>query len=327
MIEPPRFWTTATTPIWMFLFSWVASLYAWATAYRLRTIAPHKVGVPVICVGNLSLGGVGKTPIVCDLAEKLSQKKMRVGILSRGYGGRLQGPVRVLPTQHTACDVGDEPLLLAAIAPTWVAKDRLAGARAMAKKGYDCILMDDGHQNPYVHKDLSIVVVDAEIQFGNGRVFPMGPLREPVEIGLKRADSIVLVGDPSDAFLDEMKAYKKTLFCAEMTPDVTSLDMAQKYVAFAGIGRPEKFFESMRKAGVSLVDTRSFSDHHLYTAQDIKKLHRWAMAHQAKLLTTEKDFCRLTPAQKKDVFWPPLRVKWKESKTPVSFVREKIKDV
>ena len=326
MMKPPRFWTTTRAPFWTFLLSWASVLYAWATAYRLRTIKPHKVGLPVICVGNLSLAGVGKTPIVRDLAEKLSQKKVRVGILSRGYGGRLLGPLRVIPTQHAARDVGDEPLLLATTAPTWVAKNRLVGAQAMAQKGYECILMDDGHQNPHIHKDLSLVVIDAATQFGNGQVFPVGPLREGVTAGLKRAGGIILVGTPSADFLAEMKTHKKPIFCAEMTPDITSLDLIQKYVAFAGIGHPEKFFESMRTKGVQIVDTRSFSDHHPYTAQDIKKLHQWAAHHQAKLLTTEKDFCRLTKPQKKDVFWPALRVKWKGSKTPFSLVMEKIKD-
>ena len=269
---------------------------AYDLAGRLRRAAakPWKAPVPVICVGNLVAGGAGKTPVVLGLVRELTTRRVRVNVLTRGYRGREAGPVRVDPRRHDAAAVGDEPLLLARLASTWVSRDRLAGVRAAAAAGAQAIVMDNGFQNPTVRKDLSLLVVDASYGFGNGRVFPAGPLREDAIRGLARADAAVLLGEDEQGMATLLEAHLPMLR-AQLAPTSEDGRLAgRKVLAFAGIARPEKFFITLAKqVGAQVVETRSFPDHYRYRPRDIDRLLARAHAQQAVPITTAKDAVRV----------------------------------
>ncbi len=274
-------------------------LYAWGGRLRHSLATPQSAAMPVICVGNLTAGGAGKTPVVLALAAKLAARPAlagRVHAITRGYGGELSGPVRVDPVVHDAWKVGDEPLLLARALPTWVARDRVAGAAAAVSAGANLLILDDGLQNPSLIKDLSFVVIDGGAGFGNGRVIPAGPLREPVVDGLSRADAAIIVGDDrmNIAATLAKRAPDLPILRARLVPVAQSAAMlaGQPLVAFAGIGRPEKFYESLRALGCDVKATRSFADHHPYGAKDVAALRQLAAQHDAKLVTTAKDLTR-----------------------------------
>ncbi len=251
----------------------------------------------MICVGNLTVGGQGKTPVVLALLEHLTGQGLRVFALTRGYGGSLPGPVVVDLAQHSAAEVGDEPLLLAAAAPTIVAKDRAAGAQAARAAGAQVIVMDDGFQNPAVRKNLSLIVVDAAVGFGNGRVLPAGPLREPVAAGLARAQALVCIGSDGGALTASLPV-AVPLLTAQLVPEAATGWRGQRVFAFAGIGRPQKFFETLARTGAAIVATRAFADHRPYRAAELAALRRDAAAQGAALVTTAKDFARLPPDQR-----------------------------
>ena len=290
-MKPPSFWRNDGALA--ALLSPLGCLYALGGAVRLKYGASFDAGVPTICVGNLTLGGAGKTPVVREIASILTASGKRVAILSRGHGGSAQGPIRVDPATHDATLVGDEPLLLATAAPVYVAKDRASGARAALADGADCLLLDDGFQSPALKKTFSIVVVDGGVGLDNGRVFPAGPLREPPAWGLRRADAIVVIGADTTGFIARHAGEKKLLHA---TLDPVSRDLAgAKVLAFAGIGRPEKLFASLRDLGCDLAQTREFADHHPYTRAEIERVLRDAAQISAKPVTTEKDLVRIPP--------------------------------
>jgi len=303
-MRPPHFWSAdldpqsrAAAPLTRALLTPFAALYAAITARRIAKSNPVKVSVPVICVGNITSGGSGKTPIVEALRARLLDKNIRAASLSRGYGGRLPGPVQVDPETHAANDVGDEPLMLSASGPSWISRDRHAGALAMIEAGIDAIIMDDGHQNTKLIKDLSLVVIDSHAPFGNGYVLPKGPLREPPQTGLARADAVILMGDgPTPTLL-------KTLNLPTVHARLVQRSALPKgpLFAFAGIGRPERFFDSLRQGGADICDTFGFPDHHPYTTRDLTRLRTLAETHGYTLVTTRKDFVRLPPDAQKDV--------------------------
>jgi tetraacyldisaccharide 4'-kinase len=266
----------------------------------------------VICVGNLTAGGAGKTPTVIAVLEALAGRTPHA--LSRGHGGRLRGPHRVDPLRDTAADVGDEPLLLAAFAPTWVARDRAAGAAAAVAAGAGAVVMDDGFQNPGLAKDLSLVVVDAAQGFGNGRLIPAGPLRERVADGLARADAVVLIGSDTDAGAAMARwpdLATRPVLRARLEPLATGLPLdGADVVAFAGIGRPEKLFATLRACGARLVAAHGFPDHAPYPVPILRRLVAEARAADAMLVTTEKDAVRLPPAFRREVIALPVRLRW-----------------
>jgi tetraacyldisaccharide 4'-kinase len=275
----------------------LAGVYGAIAATRLRSPG-QKVGIPVICVGNLTVGGAGKTPAALVVGRILLAENKRPFFLTRGYGGRLAGPARVDRTGHSAADVGDEPLLLADVAPTIVARDRLAGARAAQHDGADALVMDDGFQNPSLTKDLAILVVDGRRAIGNGRVFPAGPLRAPLEAQLAHADAVLVVGAPSDgvAVIVEMaRRHGAAIFHGSLEPDRANLDAlaGRRVLAFAGIADPEKFYASLREAGISVAEHASFPDHHRYTPAQAQALIARADAAGLALVTTEKDYARM----------------------------------
>lgn len=313
-MREPRFWSgeidprsREAAPIARFLLTPLAWLYAEVTRRKIANAEPLKIRSKVICVGNLTVGGVGKSPIVSALRtyfENVSDD--RVATLSRGYKGKLRGPVRVDPNLHIAADVGDEPLMLAAKGETWIGKDRAAAGQAMSNDAVDIIVMDDGHQNPGLHKDFSIIVVDATTGFGNGFVVPKGPLREPIEAGLARADVVIVVGGgPIPLQLNNCPV---PIFRAKITP--IEVPEIQPYVAFAGIGRPEKFFDTLTALNVDLKDAVPFPDHHVFTSADLDYLRRLARDYSATLITTEKDYVRLTPEQRAGVKTLPIQVQF-----------------
>jgi tetraacyldisaccharide 4'-kinase len=303
-MRAPEFWNRndPLSRLAVALLAPVGSLYGATVEWNSRNAVPWRAPVPVICAGNLTAGGTGKTPVAIAVADALRARGRRPFFLTRGYGGRARGPLPVAP-EHSAAEVGDEALLLAATAPTIVSGNRQDGAHLAVEHGADVIVMDDGHQNFSLVKNLSIVVVDAQEGFGNGRILPAGPLREAVRAGLARADAVVLMGDGTP----QLDGFEGTVLRARLEPADASVLKGKRVVAFAGIGRPEKFFDSLRRLGAELVAEVPFGDHHVYTTDEIADLKAKARGENALLVTTEKDQMRLTAAEREGI--AVLRVK------------------
>jgi tetraacyldisaccharide 4'-kinase len=273
----------------------LAAIYG-AVAARRMARQGRRAGAPVVCIGNPTVGGAGKTPLALLVARMLAAVGERPVLLSRGYGGKFPGPLQVDPRRHRAADVGDEPLLLAGAAPTIVARDRVAGAAAALVAGAGVIVMDDGFQNPALRKDFSVLVVDARRGIGNGRVIPSGPLRAPLDAQLARAEALVVVGPTSSpSALAGILQRDVPMFRASLAPDAGSIAAlgGSRVLAFAGIGDPEKFFATLRDAGIAVTATRGFADHHRYTAAEAAALCEQADRENLVLVTTEKDTVRL----------------------------------
>jgi len=257
----------------------------------------QKARLPVVCLGNLTVGGAGKTPAAIAVAQLLHAASERPFFLSRGYGGQLTGPVRVNPAIHRARDVGDEPLLLTRLAPTIVARDRVAGAKFAQFAGASVVVMDDGLQNSSLAKDLTIIVVDGRRGIGNGHIIPAGPMRAPLDLQFDRAQALIVVGAPDGAafVLDRAQRRGMAVFHARLEPDrsVIAAIGRRKVLAFAGIGDPEKFFVTLTVAGVEVAERASFADHHRYTAPQAQELIARAQANSLMLVTTEKDLMRI----------------------------------
>lgn len=274
----------------------LGALYGAITAWRMQRDGVD-AGIPVICVGNYHVGGAGKTPTVLALTRLLRELGETPVVLSRGYGGRLAGPVMVDRERHTASDVGDEPLMMARDVPVAVARDRLDGIALAKSQGATVILMDDGFQNPALLKDASLIVIDSARGLGNGQVFPAGPLRAPLAAQLARTDALVLIGDghAADDVAAEIARRNKPELRARLKPDAASLAQlsGKRVFAFAGIGDPERFFRSLRASGIDVAHTRAFADHHMFSDDEIAALTADAEAEQLTLVTTEKDLARL----------------------------------
>ncbi|MDE8342611.1 MAG: tetraacyldisaccharide 4'-kinase [Acidocella sp.] len=263
-------------------------------------------GIPVFCAGNASVGGAGKTILARDILARLPGKPFA---LTRGYGGKMSGPVLVDLTCHGPAEVGDEALLLATTAPTIVAHDRAAGARLARELGATAIVMDDGLQNPSLVKTASFLVVDGGYGFGNGRLLPAGPLREPLAAAAARCMAAVMIGADEVGARRQLPEYLPVLQ-AQIIPACPDLPSGTRVFAFAGIGRPEKFFASAMQLGMEMTGAMKFPDHHVYTAADEAKLHAAAQGQQAQLLTTEKDFVKLPPGLKAQTKWLSVHLAW-----------------
>ncbi|MEM7730048.1 MAG: tetraacyldisaccharide 4'-kinase [Pseudomonadota bacterium] len=329
-MRPPEFWNIREgrdgAPVIRTLLRPLGALYAWLGRRRRAAVEPLDPGVPVICVGNATMGGTGKTPVVIYLLKSLRRLGVNAHGLTRGYGGRLEGPVPVNP-RHTSEDVGDEPLLIARSAPVWVARARDKGAMAAMSEGADAIVMDDGHQNPFLKKTLSLLVVDAEVGFGNGCVFPAGPLREPLCDALGRADAVILMKPSPDYPLDEyLRAQLEghTVIPAYLTP--LSDPPGGRLYAFAGIGRPNKFFDQLKRQGAELVEAVPFADHHRFTDTEVERLFALASEYDAALITTEKDHVRLPSGYREGIHAFPVDVRFENELTMRELLHPIIRD-
>lgn len=296
----------------------LGSLVSWITIRRMSH-AGKRVGAAVICIGNPTVGGAGKTPTVVTFLETLKRRHQRPFALLRGHGGQLRGPVRVDLDKHDVRMVGDEALLLAKVAPTIVARNRLAGAQLAVALGATHIVMDDGFQSPGLLKNATLLVVDAEAGIGNGLTIPAGPLRARFRDQLERADALLVVGD-GQAERSLPNSRRKPILKAHMVPDDDAVQRlrGQRFIAFAGIGRPQKFFDTLQDHGIDVVQQFAFPDHHPYSVAEIFHMVERATFRQMKLVTTAKDYARLQrpafAAFKDYIEVLPVRMKFEDPK-------------
>lgn len=318
-MKTPTYWNNTNI---LSLALWpLGCIYGIATKLRLLLKKSHRVEARVICVGNLTAGGTGKTPVAVSFAKLMQQHGKNPFFVSRGYGGTLKG-IKVIPQKHTARDVGDEPLILARQAPVIINPDRYQGALMAALDGADIVIMDDGFQNPSLYKDISILVVDGSVGFGNGFCIPAGPLREFKSSGLKRANAIAIIGEDkfklANTFNDipVFKGKVKAVSPSPLTYDV---------VAFAGIGRPSKFYNSLKECGFNVVATQDFPDHHYYTEEELEKLLSLGKQHKSPIYTTAKDFVKIPPHLQSKFKVLEIEIEWENPAEITNFLLYKVK--
>lgn len=292
MFRTPSFWYMPADKLdpAIHILSPLGHIYGAVTKWRIDHAKPTKVPVPVICVGNLVAGGSGKTPTALALVSLLKEAGVAQNpcFLTRGYGGRMIGPLFV--SGHSYTDVGDEALLLSRVAPTVVSQERVPGAQLAASAGHDLIIMDDGFQNPFLYKDKGLIVVDGQTLFGNNYLIPFGPLREEVTEGMKRAAAVIKVGGDTELHVD------KPVINAKLEA-MSDLEKGTRVYGFCGLGQPDKFKKTLVDMGYDIAGFQVFSDHHPYQDYELKALHDKAFEHKAHLITTEKDLCRLSSAE------------------------------
>jgi tetraacyldisaccharide 4'-kinase len=309
-MRAPDFWQRDGPPAR--LLAPLGQVFGQAGRLRRRWTVARRAPLPVICVGNLTVGGAGKTPVALALAERLLARGERPHFVTRGYGGSARGPLRVDPGRHDCALVGDEALLLAALAPTWLARDRLAGARAAAGAGAGLVILDDGFQNPRLTLDVALLVVDGSYGFGNRRLLPAGPLREPIADGLSRATAVVRLG-ADRVGLDRLLPAELPCLAAELRPAPGAPALAgRRILAFAGIARPEKVFTTLSAAGAEMVGCEAFADHHRYRRAEIERLLARAAREKALCITTSKDAVRLPADLRARVAVLPIVLSWRQ---------------
>lgn len=297
----------------------LGKLYALATRLNLKFHKSQKVNIPVICIGNLTAGGSGKTPTAISIAAILQNMGYKPFFVSRGYGGKLKN-VLVDPKLHTPEQVGDEPLLLARQAPVVVNANRFQGAQTAISHGADIIIMDDGFQNPKLHKDLSFLVFDGGIGYGNGFCIPAGPLREELSQGLKRAQAIIIIGEDKKNLKQQISLPSFEGKISALKPQISG----SKIIAFAGIGRPEKFYLSLKELGLELVKTIDFPDHHFYTSQELQDLIKQAKDNNYTLITTAKDFVKIPQNLQSNFHVLEIEIQWQNKKELQEFISQKL---
>jgi tetraacyldisaccharide 4'-kinase len=313
MLGAPQFWDRPAGLV-AGLLSPLGAVWEAAGRLHRRLARPYCAPIPVVCVGNLVVGGAGKTPVALALGQWLSAHGLRAHIVCRGYRGRLAGPILADPSRHSAAAVGDEALLLGRSLPCWVARDRVASIRAAATAGAEAVVVDDGFQNPAFAKTLSLLVVDAAYRFGNGHVVPGGPLRERLTRGLARADAVVLVrggGEPDCGGAFQMLG-DRPVVTAEVAPIAGERFAGARLLAFAGIGRPAKFFATLRGLGAELIEARAFPDHHRFQAREVSALRHAARRTRSRLVTTAKDIVRVPPAERDGIEVLDIEIRWPE---------------
>ena len=307
-MKAPQFWYEPNTWKAKFLYP-LGYFYNLLTLLRGKLAKPQSYSCLTICIGNLNVGGTGKTPATIALAQHFLKKGLQVHVVSRGYKGKFQGTFLVDPQKHKSDEVGDEPLLMSEFTSVWVSNKRKNGIAAAENAGAQIVLLDDGFQDPSFHKDFSLIVVDGEKGFGNKKCMPAGPLRENIVQGFKRADALVIVGQriyKFDTFPTHLKIIHSTL-----KPIETGMNWKEgKYLAFAGIADPSKFFKTLRSLGANLIDCVALSDHQNLDGQVLKRLERKANSAHAQLVTTEKDAVRLSNTFRKKVLSLPVRIEF-----------------
>ena len=317
-VRAPEFWHNKGG-ILSFVLSPFGWIYSAITSMRAAAKPTWAAPIPVICIGNVVMGGAGKTLVSIDLAERLKAKGQNPHIIMRGYGGGMNAPTKVDLNLHNANDVGDEALLLARTAPTWVGARRADVAKHATEDGASVLIMDDGFQNPSLAKDLSLLVVDAAYGFGNGRVCPAGPLREPIKNAASRAHAVISLGGSLSENVMNLPAF---VGYTEPTSNATDIH-GERVVAFGGIGRPEKFFNSLKAAGAELTETISFPDHHPFSDAEIKNVLAKAKTQNSIAITTEKDFVRIPAALRTDIMSFPVRLRWEQADAFEGFILER----
>jgi tetraacyldisaccharide 4'-kinase len=324
-MKAPEFWTgDGLLPR---LLQPLGLAYQMGTAIRRHAVTPLEMDIPVLCVGNLVVGGAGKTPVALSLANLLKEAGTTAfAFLTRGHGGRTMGPTKVDPSLHGPLDIGDEALLLAETATTWVARDRAKGAMAARREGAELIIMDDGFQNPGLKKTLSIVVIDGGFGFGNGHVLPAGPLREPIDVGLSRADAVVIIDEDRtglSAFLPDALP-RFTAAIAPRRPE--HLPPGTRVVGFAGIGRPTKFLETLKALDLDVIAFDAFSDHHVFTAAEIQTLITKAKENNAIPVTTAKDHVRLPRSAQALIQRMDISLLWRDKALLTAFLSKRLEN-
>jgi tetraacyldisaccharide 4'-kinase len=318
-VKAPAFWSVDGSAA-----RWLSPLSTlWTAAGRMRRSAakPYRSAVPVICIGNAVAGGSGKTPVALAIAAEIKEHGLRVGFLSRGYGGYERGPLRVDPATHDAAAVGDEPLLLARSGITVIARDRDVGARYLEAQGVEAIVMDDGLQNTSIVPSGSLLVVDGGAGFGNGRVMPAGPLREPLADALARVDLVAMIGADRTGVIEAIGGARPVVRAHLEPMPGTERFAGKKVLAFAGIGRPAKFAETLAEAGAEVVDLVGFPDHHRWDAVEVMELVERASTLGAMAVTTEKDAVRLPAEARAMVEVFPVALVWRDPSPITAWVR------
>lgn len=302
-MKTPRFWQSdGLVPMLLTPFAWI---YGAATQWRLKLKTPHKCKAKVICIGNITAGGVGKTPVAMAMAEKYLKEGKKVFFVTRGYKGKLKN-ILVDLEKHTPEETGDEARLLAGIAPTIIAPQRELGAEKAVRLGAEIIIMDDGFQNPGLYKDESWLVFDGTVGIGNGKIIPAGPLRETLENGQKRADYILIMGEDKTGLTEKCQL---PVYHGKLKPLPFSLEN-RRVLAFAGIGHPEKFYQTLKSMGYQTVITKDFPDHYAYKKDDLVALNTEASEAGLSLVTTEKDYVKLSQSAQRNISCLKVRAEW-----------------
>jgi len=308
-MKTPKFWNDKN--FISFLLYPVSIIYRFFRGLHVAISSEYKTDMKVFCVGNLTAGGSGKTPVSIKIGKILKDKKIKFAYLSKGYKGKIRKFTKVDLKKHNAEDVGDEPLLLAEIADTFVCHSRRKAMQNLSQNfDYDAIVMDDGFQNPTIHKDINIVVIDGDYGIGNGQLLPSGPLRETIESAVKRASFFVIIGNDKQSLTEELSHYGKKVIMAYMSEKNVVKNSSSKYIAFCGIGRPEKFFNSLRKINYNIIKEISFSDHNSYKTDDLAAILFEAQKSDAKIITTKKDWIKFSQQYRDKIEFLDIEVKF-----------------
>jgi tetraacyldisaccharide 4'-kinase len=320
-MRAPNFWFQPFSVLSFFLkpLSWIYELVHYL---RWKFTSPKKASIPIICIGNPGVGGAGKTPTALEIGKILQSLHLNISYLTRGYGGKETGPLDVDSLKHTADQVGDEPLLLAKQAQTIMAKDRAQGLTLIHKKT-DIIIMDDGYQNPGLKKDLNLLVIDGPRGFGNGFVFPAGPLREPLDMSLSRASLVVVLGKPTTSVEKTLGKMPSPIFYGQLKIQPPKA-LKNPLYAFAGIAFPEKFFDSLKGEKFILKKTKGFPDHYQYTKTDLTQIKKEAEKLGLDIVTTEKDYYRIPENQRSGIIPIPVQIEWDDEASLKTFLKKKL---